>query len=159
MTTSLLFVGPASVGPFGDENMWRVGPCAGLVEGGTNGPYFLMNAGHENEFAFMLDGLDNETVTSATIILVALLSQSERARDLLLDTHNLVETPTGLQVAPYWDLADDVAAHLASLLTPVCRIGLVQLDEQPLISPAVVEVLQRMGFSITVFRSNHQLVA
>lgn len=159
LTTSLLFVGPAAVGSFGDPDMWRVGPACGLVEGGTNGPYFLMNGGHENEYAFMLDGLDVDTTLRAVIIALAVLSQNENARHLLTESHNLIETPSGLRVAPYWDLADEVANQLVQILSSVCRVGLVQLDGQPLIGETVLGELRRLGFDVTVFLSNHQDVA
>jgi hypothetical protein len=156
MTTSLLFVGPAAVGPFGDADLWRVGPSCGLVEGGTNGPYFLMNGGQVNEYAMMVDGLDVDTALRAVILVLAVLSQNENAHYLLTESHNLVETSTGLQVAPCWDLADDVANQLVQILAASCRVGLVQLDRQPLISEAVLAELSRLGFAVTVFRSNHQ---
>ena len=156
LTTSLLFVGPATVGPCADPEVWRVGPACGLVEGGTNGPYFLMNGGQDNEYAFMLDGLDVDTTLRAVILALAVLSQNENARFLLTESHNLIETPKGLQVAPYWDLADDVANQLVQILSSACRVGFVQLDGQPLISETVLAEMKRLGFEVTVFRSNHQ---
>lgn len=159
LTTSLLFVSPAAVGPFADADLWRVGPACGLVEGGTNGPYFLMNSGQDNEYAFMLDGLDVETTVRATILAISVLSQNENARHLLVQSHNLIETPKGFQIAPYWDLADDVGNQLTQILSSVCRIGVVQLDEQPLISGKVLAELARVGFEVTVFRSSHHVAA
>lgn len=160
-STALVMVGPSGVSSFHDR-LWRVNPgTAQLVEGGTNGPYFLLGSG-EDEFAFHIDSLDSDTITRALVLLVTLLVGEKQTIGILRSTENLIASDRGERVAPYWELADDVFESLVKRLAPLCRIGVVRLDESSIISPLVTDELRVLGLDIATFadlesaRETHQ---
>lgn len=160
-STAFVMVGPSGVGSYHDR-LWRVSPnSAQLVEGGTNGPYFLLGSG-ENEFAFHIDAMDSDTVSRALVLLGTLLICEEQTIGMLRASENLIQTEQGERVAPYWEIADDVLEYLVKRLTPLCRIGVVRLDESSIITPVVIDELRILGFDISLFadaeavRETHQ---
>lgn len=159
-STAFVMVGPSGVGSFHDR-LWRVSPNnAQLVEGGTNGPYFLLEPG-DDEFAFHIEDLDADSVMRAVVLLTTLLVGEENTIGLLRASENLISTVTGERVAPYWELADDVLQSLAKRLAPICRIGIVRLDEQSILTTEVGDSLRALQFDVSTYgdidlvRSNH----
>ena len=149
-STAFVMVGPSGVGSFHDR-LWRVNPRQGqLVEGGTNGPYFLLGSSSE-EFVFPVEDFDSEGVARSVVLLIALLIEDEQALGLLRATENLVETDRGERVAPFWDLDEFSTQELASRLAPMCRVGLVRLDETSILNREVSAHLQELGFDLTEF--------
>lgn len=81
-STAFVMVGPSGVGSFHDR-LWRVNPRQGqLVEGGSNGPYFLLGSSSE-EFVFPVEDFDAEVVARSVVLLIALLIEDEQALGLL----------------------------------------------------------------------------
>lgn len=159
-STAFVMVGPSGVGSFHDR-LWRVSPNnAQLVEGGTNGPYFLLGS-RDDEFAFHIEDFDADSVMRAVVLLTTLLVGEEQTIGLLRASENLITTVPGERVAPYWELADDVLQSLSKRLASICRIGIVRLDEQSILSVEVVDMLRSLQFDVSTYedvdtvRSNH----
>lgn len=69
VTTAVLFVSPAAIGPWGDE-AWRIGNLAQLVEGGGGGPYWIVGLPSvqpevQPDITVTIDGLDSESITAS----------------------------------------------------------------------------------------------
>ena len=160
-STAFVMVGPSGVGSFHDR-LWRVSPnSAQIVEGGTNGPYFLLGSG-EDEFAIHIEDIDQDSVVRAMVLLVALLVGEEQTIGLLRATENLITTERGERVAPYWEIADDVLRSLVTRLAPICRIGVVLLDEASIFTTGVANGLRTLGLDVSTYedmetvRLNHR---
>lgn len=151
-STAFVMVGPSGVGSYHDR-LWRVSPNSSqLVEGGTNGPYFMLGSG-ENEFIFHVEDFDADFVMRAAVLLITLLVGEEQTIGMLRATENLVETDQGERVAPFWEIADDVLRSLAKRLAPICRVGIVRLESTSIFSPEVVEALQNLGFDVSTYEN------
>ena len=155
-STALAWIGPAGVGSF-NARLWRVNPNATqLVEGGTNGPFFLVRMG-VREFPIHLDSLDSEFVLDGMLLSLALLSEDEEVLGLLRATHNLIGPWGEDAVAPFWELAPEVTRQIARRLSQTCRIGLVVLEENSLVTPEIIEHLRSLGLDVTSFESAEQM--
>lgn len=157
VSTSLLLIGPTGVGSFNSPD-WRVGYTAQLVEGSTNGPYWLFEENHGEERVLMIDSLFPEVVARSIALLTAVVTSNQRALEILEETHNVTpdSDPDGkvrLQIAPYWDLADDVMSQVSDSLSAHCRLGLVTLDETTVANEEVIAHLLDIGFTVDSFVS------
>lgn len=149
-STAFVMVGPSGVGSYHDR-LWRVSPNSSqLVEGGTNGPYFLLGSG-DNEFIFHVEDFDSDSVMRAAVLLITLLVGEEQTIGMLRASENLIESAQGERVAPFWEIADDVLTSLSMRLAPICRIGVVRLETTSIFSPEVVEALQNVGFDVSTY--------
>lgn len=158
ISTSLLMVGPTGVGPFNSGD-WRVGATLQLVEGSNNGPYWLFTDTLGQERVLMIDSLFPEVVTSSIVLALAVATDNEKALSILEASHNIVRTGDGkIQVAPYWDLADEVTSQVASTIVPFARLGFVVLDESSIASDVVFAHLLSLGFRLDVFVSKARTV-
>ena len=156
-STAMVLVGPAGVGSFNDR-LWRVNPNGSqLVEGGTNGPYFLVRSG-EQEFPLHLEGTTTEEVVAGFVFLLALLVKDEHCLGLLRTTHNLVGPWGEDRVAQFWEIAPDVENSLVTRLKPLCRIGIVILDDRTIFSTEVFEALQALGLDIVRFEPTQEFL-
>jgi hypothetical protein len=54
-------------------------------------------------------------------------------------------------VAPFWELDDTVLTELALRLAPMCRVGVVRLDETSIFTREVSAGIQELGFDLTEF--------
>lgn len=158
-SSALLMVGPAQVGIFGDD-LWRVGLTSQLVEGGSNGPYWLTPVTgfrEKEETALIIGEIQSSVLVDSVIILSALASGEKRALGLLFDTHNVVQDEYGLHVAPYWELAPSVRDALVRYISPLVKLGLVRLDSETLMNQSLVNDLSLLNFRVQVFEPNqHQ---
>lgn len=156
-STALAWIGPAGVGSF-NARLWRVNPNGTqLVEGGTNGPFFLVRLGNR-EFPIHLESLDSEFVLDGLLLSLALLSEDEQLLGLLRATHN-VSGPWGEDVVvPFWELAPEVTQQIARRLSQTCRIGLVILEENSLVKPEIIERLRSLGLDVTSFEPAEQMI-
>jgi len=153
VSTSLLMVGPTGVGPFRSPD-WRVSSTIQLVEGSGNGPYWLFTDHKGSERVLMIDSLFPEVVASSVVLLVSVVTGNESAISVLEATHNVSRDDAGnVEIAPFWDLADEVERQLATLLAPVARLGFVTLDETTIASNAVYAHLLNLGFTVESFIS------
>lgn len=151
VSTALLLVGPAGVGPFRSRD-WRVSPSSScqLVEGGTNGPYFLYTVG-EKEAVFHLDSLDPEILCRGLVLMTAVLANDDQSLGILRATENLIETDRGERVAPFWEIADGVLMTISRRLSLLCRIGVVRLDGNSLFTTECLDKLRILDFDVTEF--------
>lgn len=151
-------VGPSGVGSFHDR-LWRVSPNSSqLVEGGSNGPYFLLGSGYD-EFIFHVEDSDSESLMRAAVLLITLLVGEEQTIGMLRASENLIQTERGERVAPYWEIADDVLQYLVKRLTPICRIGVVRLDSSSILTPAAVDEMRILGFDVTTYEDIETVTA
>ncbi len=152
-STALVMVGPAGVGSFNDR-LWRVNPngCQ-LVEGGSNGPYFLLRS-EAQEFPVHLDGTTTDEVVAGFLLSLALIVKDEHCLGLLRATHNLVGPWGEDRVAQFWELAPEVERSLVNRLKPLCRVGIVILDENSLFTSEVFSELQSRGFDVVKFETS-----
>lgn len=149
-STAFVMVGPSGVGSFHDR-LWRVSPnTAQLVEGGTNGPYFLLGSG-DDEFVFHIEDFDSDSVMRAVVLLTTLLVGEEQTIGLLRASENLIKTEAGERVAPYWELADDVLQSLTKRLAPICRIGIVRLGTTSALTTEVIALMRLSGLDVAEF--------
>lgn len=152
-STALLMVGPARVGIFG-EDLWRVASSSQLVEGGSNGPFWLTPvSGYsgKDETALLIDGIEPWVLRDSVVILGALASKDEQALGLLRDTHNIVEDDFGIHVAPYWELAPSTRESLIRQISQKVRFGFVILAEDSILDSRFFESLTLSGLSFEVF--------
>jgi hypothetical protein len=153
LSTALLMVGPSGIGSFHSPD-WRVGGVAQLVEAGTNGPYWLYSDQDGDERTIHIDSLEPEIVSRSVLLLLGHLTNDPVARAWLRDTHNLFSDETGrLTVAPYWEIADEVAQAISAALAPHYRLGFVKLDDTTLVNEEVCAHLLALGFSVEGFIS------
>lgn len=151
-STAFVMVGPSGVGSFHDR-LWRVNPnSAQLVEGGGNGPYILLDSG-DQEFSFPIEAWDAGFVMKAVVLLVTLLVGEEQTTGILRETENLIQTERGERVAPFWDIAEDVLPQLTRRLAPLCRIGIVRLESNSILSRGVVDLMRQTGFDVETFEN------
>ena len=102
----------------------------------------------------MIDSLHTEIIASSVVLLVTVLLGGDQALSILEESHNITRSKDGeIQIAPYWDLADEVATRLASLIAPVARLGFVTLDETTLASNALFAHLLSLGIRSEAFVS------
>jgi hypothetical protein len=128
------------------------------VEGGSNGPYFLLGSG-DDEFIFHVEDIDSESVVRAAVLLITLLVGEEQTIGMLRASENLIQTERGERVAPYWEIADDVLQSLVKRLTPICRIGIVRLDSSSILTPAAVDEMRILGFDVTTYEDIETVTA
>ncbi len=153
-SSALVLVSPSGVGSF-HSRLWRINPRQGqLVEGSSNGPYFLYG-GSEDEAAFFVDGLESNAVLAATVLLTTMLVNEQVTMDYLRSMGNLVQSERGERVPPGWDLEHEAQQMLATHLSPIARVGIVRLEECSVLSGEVVEGLLRLGFDVTTFEPTH----
>ena len=152
-STALLMVGPAQVGIFGDD-LWRVASSSQLVEGGSNGPFWLTPVSGfsgKEETALLIDGVEPSVLRDSVLILGALASKDEQAIGILRDTHNIVEDDFGIHVAPYWELAPSTKDSLIRQISEKVRFGFVILDEDSILDSQFFDSLTVAGLSSEVF--------
>ncbi len=156
VSTSLLFAGPSGVGPFHSPD-WRVCWSANLVEGGSNGPFWLPLPSFEDQRsvnALMIDSNEPELVAQSLILLVSAVFGSENLLGLLLETHNITEVSPGeFSFAPFWELTPEVVAQCVSDLDRRIRLGFVQLDDLGIFDLRVIEELAKKSIQIDAFVS------
>lgn len=160
-TTALLFIGPSGAGPF-HSPLWRVGSTAQVVEGGTNGPFWLISSADDGSEGLMpnylpIESLHAETVARSVVLLVATLVGSGHIRGLLSDTQNISIVEGRKTFAPYWELADDVLTQITHELSESCRLGIVTLDEPTVLNDAAVQLLRSWGLRVETFQRNHEI--
>lgn len=152
-SSALLMVGPSGVGPF-HSRQWRLGFYAQLVESGTNGPYWLFHTQDRKEQSLHLDGLDSETVVRSIVLMLAFALGSENLRGWLEESHNVFEAPNGeTQIAPFWEMADDLVSVCVRELKSSARLGVVTLDEMTLLDRQACAHLSELGFDVESFTS------
>lgn len=152
-STALLMIGPAQIGIFGDD-LWRVASSSQLVEGGSNGPFWLTPVSGfsgKNETALLIDGTEPSVLRDSVLILGALASNDEQAIGILRDTHNIVEDDFGIHVAPYWELAPSTRDSLIRRIEQKVRFGFVILDEDSILDSRFFDSLTLAGLSSEVF--------
>lgn len=152
-STALLMIGPAKIGIFGDD-LWRVASSSQLVEGGSNGPFWLTPVSGfsgKNETALLIDGTEPSVLRDSVLILGALASNDEQAIGILRDTHNIVEDDFGIHVAPYWELAPSTRDSLIRQIEQKVRFGFVILDEDSILDSRFFDSLTLAGLSSEVF--------
>lgn len=153
VSTALLMIGPSGVGPFHSPD-WRVAGCAQLVEGGSNGPYWLYGDTSGTERVLMIDSLDAQIVADSVLLLIAVMANNPKALGMLEATHNVsIQEQGQLSIAPYWDLADTVRNYVASAMRTSVRTGLVILDETSVANHEVIAHLLGLGITLDTFVS------
>lgn len=164
-TTALLTIGPRTVSPWGDTNIWRVAGTAQLVEGGA-APYWIVTPTSPAEHSVTPSEMSVEMPTADAVVeSVAMLLAAHFGADglasYLEEHHNLTVGADGRRdVAPYWDVSDArVLDHLARELSPRLRLGFTLLDDLCLVDEEVVTRLRSYGFTVDVFTPCRSLAA
>lgn len=153
ISTALLMVGPSGVGPFHSPD-WRVSWVSQLVEAGSNGPYWLTSAPGRAEQYLPINSLDSWEVARSTVLLLGQNIDEPNVQALMRETENLIEGLDGeMRIAPYWDGSDSDFDFYASRLAPLCRLGLVRLDELTLFNQEVFAHLLRWNFTLVPFET------
>lgn len=153
VSTALLMFGPSGVGPFHSPH-WRLAGFAQLVEGGSNGPYWLYRDTSGRERVLMIDSLDSQIIADSLLLLIAVMANNSKALGMLEATHNVSLQDQGqVSIAPYWELADTVRDNLASAIRTSVRAGLVILDDTSVANHAVIAHLLGLGITLNTFIS------
>lgn len=155
-TTALIALGPATISPWGDE-AWRIGLTVQLVEGGSPA-YWLSNPTLEplhsvHPLHVDIEVPDEECTFNALLLSIAVQVGGEKIEHLLLETHNIALSGRVREIAPYWDLSDDLVHALGLEIAGKVRIAVTLLDEQTLMTKAVIAKLRSLGISVSVFIS------
>jgi hypothetical protein len=146
-------VGPSVVGAFQDP-LWRVGGTAQLVEGGSNGPFWLTApAGHGDDGvgpeSLVIDSDDPQVVARSLVALIAatagddaLIAQLHRARLFsVVDGRRVIRSPWRLSGADLDDCVESLSV----------RIGIVRMAERSALDDESVAALRSWGFTVDEF--------
>jgi hypothetical protein len=152
-TTTFVMVGPKGIGAFQDP-LWRVGVTAQLVEGGSNGPYWLTApATHRDDEAgpesLVINSDDPQLVAGSLVALLAatvgddaLIAHLRRAGLITMsDGRRSIRTPWHLSGADLDECAESLSV----------RIGIVRLAEHSALDAAAVAALRSWGFTVDEF--------
>jgi hypothetical protein len=153
-TSALVFTSPVAVSPFYSED-WRVSWSANLVEGSSGGPYWLPLPSFPEQLSvesMVIDSLEPELVADSLVLLLAVVFGGEALNWLLRESHNLTFPDTGKpEIAPFWELADDVRDCCIRDLIPKIKIGVAILDEESIFTRKVIAILSGYGFQVETF--------
>ncbi|MCU1445269.1 hypothetical protein [Cryobacterium sp.] len=152
-TTAFVLVGPSGVGAFHDP-LWRVWGTAQLVEGGSNGPYWLTAPGGHNDDgagpeSLVIDSDDPQIVARSVVALLAasvgddaLIAHLERAGLITVaDGRRVIRSPWHLSGADLDECAESLSV----------RIGIVRLAERSALDDESVMALRSWGFTVDEF--------
>jgi hypothetical protein len=152
-STALVIVSPP-VGPWGDR-LWRIALSLQLVEGGSQAYWLLTPATPpEHDLTNTTVGLeipDDDGVIDSLLLAIAAQLGNEPEIHILEETHNIQVDAEARTIAPYWEIAPETRQHLAEVLAPTFRLGIVTLEPNSLITPHVIEELSLLGFDVDVF--------
>jgi hypothetical protein len=153
-TSALVFTSPVAVSAFYSED-WRVSWSTNLVEGASGGPYWLPLPSFAEQLSvesMVIDSLEPELVADSLVLLLAVVFGGEALNWLLRESHNLTFPDTGKpEIAPFWELADDVRGCCIRDLTPKVKIGVAILDEESIFNRKVIAILSGYGFQVESF--------
>lgn len=156
-TTAVLTFSPRTVGPWGDENLWRLdGTTAQLVEGGSGTYWHVCTAsgGHGSARGISsvpIEAADTEFLARSVVMLATSLFGSSNEIGLLEELHNLVQNDNVLTIAPFWDLSDHDAQQFADGVGARIKIAATALDEHSAVTHAVCELLTEWGLTTALF--------
>lgn len=153
-TTALITAGPRTIGPWGDR-IWRIGLTLQLVENSmahwlvtpTSPPLRPVEPG-----AVLIEQPTQEFVIDALIVALASHYGNDRVDGILHETHNLSDADGVHQIAPYWELAEDVRESLVAELANDLRLGVTRLDDFSLLTDDAVLELRMSGFDVDEYR-------
>jgi hypothetical protein len=152
-TTTFVMVGPTAVGAFQDP-LWRVGVTVQLVEGGSNGPYWLTAPATHGDAGVVPESLviDSDDPQLVARSLVALLAATVGDDDLVahLQRAGLVRVTDGRRhIRSPWHLSGaDLDECVDSLSV---RIGIVRLAQHSVLDAESVTALRSWGFTVDEF--------
>lgn len=155
VTTALVLVGPAGVGPFYSPE-WRVGATLQLVEGSGNGPYWYLSSPYENfgeEWppALSIDSLETHKLAKSLVLALWAVVSSQSRQDSVVEAGAVVRDGDALAFVQPWTFGSRDFTDLTASLSQVARLGIVILDRPTLISDEFVAQLQSWGFDVEVF--------
>lgn len=151
-SSAALFTSAKGFGPFYAPG-WRLGTIAELAEGGTNGPFWIIREPESSEPLYLpLVDLDVERMVSSIALLLAATTQDFNLEGLLIDTHNLDIANGTRSFAPFWDLSEQDVDRIFRTLSQRIRLGLTILEEQSLLTDAVIAALRSKGMEVDPFR-------
>jgi hypothetical protein len=126
-----------------------------LVEGST--PYWIVTPTQPAEYTAMpseigVEAPYTEAVVESVLLLLSLHFGDDDLAAYLAEHHNLTVDAEGSRtLAPYPELADEVAAEVARRLSSRLRLGFTFLDDDCLVDDEVVACLRDLGFTVDVF--------
>jgi len=151
-STAAILVSPKTLGTWGDKG-WRLSEVYELIEGGSTS-YLLRNSNRDSDpgsstSSLMIAYPNAETLLETFIAMLSINLGTSRCLDLLEESHNL--TSDGSDLAPFWDLADDVLDCLCRELASIIRIGIVALDDMSMADREFTKILREKDFEVTLF--------
>lgn len=154
-TTALVLTGPISLGAFRDD-LWRVGPTAQLVEGGTSGPVWLTAPADHREDGSSPDHLaigsnDPAIVARSLVVLLAATVGDDALLALLGPAVPIALEEGRRNIGHPWSLEDELVFDLSRVLAKSLRLGIVLLSDQSVLDVAAVLCLRTWGFRVEVF--------
>lgn len=154
-TTALVLTGPISVGAFNDD-LWRVGATAQLIEGGNSGPVWLTAPAGHHEDGSGLDHLaidsDDPAVVARSLVVLLVATVGDDALLALLGTSVPITVEEGRRVIGQpWAISDKTVLDLSQVLAKSLRLGIVLLSDQSVLDDAAVSYLRTSGFRVDVF--------
>lgn len=154
VSTALLYVGPKSVGPWGD-NAWRISGTAQLVEGSS--PYWIVTSTQPVQHRVTPDEIEvaapqDACVVESILFLLASHFGGDVVEKYLVETHNISVGQDGTrELARFYEVVDDAKDFLARHLCEVIRLGITRLDETSLVNDAVIGAMRDLGFDLAIF--------
>lgn len=156
VSTALVIVGPSGIGPFHSPE-WRVGLTIQLVEGGTNGPYWLSTPGEvlpgvtRPDF-LLIDSLKPEDIAKSLCLLLISITTPQLELEELIHNGTLVKNQRGIGFPSPWKFNKDLLKACLKSLAENYKIGIVSLDEFSLLTDETTEILQKnFGISCSKF--------
>lgn len=155
-------VGPNGIGPFHSDE-WRVGLTIQLVEGGSNGPYWLTTPGElipgvaRPDF-LLIDSLEPQKIADSLVVMLVATTTPQEHQKELLDVGVLTKTERGIGFPSPWIFPKRVMKDRLLALSDSYRIGIVSLDEFSLISDQVISILRNWNIEVKTFMPSETLI-
>lgn len=155
VSTAQILVGPFGVGPFNAPD-WRIGTTFQLVEGGTNGPYWLatypQDPTQQGKPDFLLiNSLQNLDLVKTLILFLAISNADKGGIEQALAKGLLTRSERGIHFPQPWNFNAPEFAEAVSSLSKQTQLGIVSLSDMSLIGDDFVAELRRNGFTCQIF--------
>lgn len=149
-STALITIGPRNIAPWGDR-VWRVAGTAQLVEGST--PYWIVTPTEPAQYSVSSNSVgihlpEPESLFESILMFLAAYFGDEDVEACLVETHNVTKSANGREIAPYFELADEVQSYLVGRLSQCLRIAVTRLSDQTLMDRHVCALLRDAGFDV-----------
>lgn len=161
VSTALVILSPSGAGPFNNSE-WRIGHTIQLVEGGTNGPYWLASLGENITSVsrpnfLLIDSLKTDEIAKSLCLLLIAVTAPQDQLEVLIQQGFVVNKDRGLGFPHPWKFNQETLRTTLTWLTNNYRLGIVSLDEFSLLTDETTEYLGKIGIACEKFMPSNSL--